>query len=185
MPVSSGESGGPSASELTQQRTERAGREPCAVGGCGLDVVEVPPAQLVEALRAELLPAQRRRRIEPLAGLDQVVAIALAIPLTVEVGDDVLAIPDVRAHDGIVQPDFLDQLTMQRLEVGFARVETTTGKRPHRRIRELEPDEQDVLVGCDEQRANGLPDAEFGHRSDVSQSFGVSRRPSLKALYIP
>ncbi len=94
------------------------------------------------------------------------------------------AIPHVGADDRIVQADLLDQLTVERVEVGFAGVEATARQRPHRGVRELEPHQQDVLVRGDQQRAYGLADPQLGHGSE-DQSFGVSRRPSLNALYIP
>ncbi len=72
---------------------------------------------------------------------------------------------------------------MQRFEVGLARIDAAARQRPDGARGELEAHQQDVAIGGDEQRANSLTDAQFGHRT-TGQSFGMSRRPSLNALYI-
>ncbi len=168
-PVSIGVAGGPFGDQRAQMPSEASGREPLPVTRRLVDVVEVPPTQFVQPFSPQLFPTQRRRRLEAFRRLDHVVPITLAIPLPVQVRSDVLAIPDVGADDGIVQPDLFDQFAMQRLEMGFARVEAAARQRPHRGVGELEPHQQDVLVGGDEQGANCLSDTEFGHRVAISR----------------
>ena len=55
----------------------------------------------------------------------------------------------------------LDQLPMQRFQMGLARVDTAPGKGPDRPSGELEAHQQDVLVGRDEERTNSLADAQL------------------------
>ena len=77
----------------------------------------------METFGAELLPAQCRCGLETFGGLDEVEAVLLAVPEPVLEGNDVFTVPDVRTDDRLGEPHLFDQLPMQCVEVGLARVD--------------------------------------------------------------
>ena len=92
------------------------------------------------------------------AVLDQVDAVVLAVPATVDERDDVQAVPDVRADVDVGEAELLVQLAAQRRLVVLARLLTATGRRPHGHVRELEAHEQHAARRVEHEGAHGRTD---------------------------
>ena len=85
------------------------------------------------------------------------------------------------------QADFFFQLAAQSLHVALARFEPAARQRPASCRRELEAHQQHAVVGVDDERADGLADAQVGRRlADriAGHSSGELLRPSLNIRYI-
>ncbi len=99
--------------------------------------------------------------------------VALAVPLPVEERDDVQAVPDVRADHQAVETELLVELPAQRRLVVLARLLPAARRRPHRDRRELEANQQDTVVGIEEEGADGRPDPQLvGHQTSVVRLVG-------------
>src|SRR6185369_6035898 len=96
----------------------------------------------------------------------------------VEKRHDVQPMPDLRAYDCADEADFFFQFSTKSIDVALTRLQPATRQGPARRRRELETHQQHALVGIDDERTDGLADAQVASRI-ARHSSGELLRPSL------
>lgn len=125
---------------------------------CG-ELIGRPPAQVGDELGTELIKAQHRHRLE-VRHLHQEEALDLAIPATVEEGNDVRARPDARTDVVDLEAHLLEQLAAKRVLVRFTGLQPAARTGPHVAIGKLEPNEEDASVRIQHHRASGIAQSE-------------------------
>ncbi len=94
---------------------------------------------------------------------DEVVLLALAVPLAADERDDVQPRPEQRPDLDRDQPCLLCELAPNRILGTLARLDPAAGRRPDGPRRELETDEQDAVVRVEHDRTSRRTDAELAH----------------------
>ena len=130
-PTSIGSAGGPSRSSVADELGRRRGAKSLRRL---VELVRRPPAQLEHVLGVQLLPREAGLRLERRRA-DEVVLLALAVPLAADERDDVEPRPDDGPISTARQPRLLRELAPDRVLGGLARLDPAARRRPERPAR--------------------------------------------------
>lgn len=141
---------------------QQPGGEPAPVV---CDLGHGPPAHLVDAFGAQLLPRQLWCRIEA-PGPHEVDLVPLAVPSAAEPSgripvferDEVQPVPDVGADGGVQEAELLRELASQGRDRILVGLDATARQTPHRGGGELEAHQQDPVLRIEHQRPDGSAD---------------------------
>lgn len=114
-----------------------------------------PPAHSRHELRFQVLDREVWHRLERL-GLDEEVALDLAVSPSAEQRDKVGSRPDPWPERVEVEADLLTQLATQGVLVRFAGLDSATGATPDGALRKLESDEEDRAGRIANHRSGGV-----------------------------